>query len=140
MYLGRFQQGAEVSLVLQCTDASDTPDEPSDCPVAQVYLDGATPSLIETLSMPADLRGVETGLFRRPLFLGSAFEAGRYLIVSKWNDSDGVAHVAMSAFHILPGGSSDGAVIAMAQMNRPESSFLVFQCDSGRILRKANPR
>lgn len=127
--------------MLQCTNVNDTPDDPSGIPQIQIYRDGSSPSLVQTIQIPAELRGVETGLFRYPLFLGDQYaNAGRYLIVFKWNDSAGMAHVKTAAMHILPGGSADGSVIAMFQSNRPDASHLLFQCDSGRIIRKANPR
>ena len=140
-YLGRFQQGTEIAIVLQCTDASNEADDPLRPPVAQIYQDGADPVLIATVTVPADLRGVERGVFRVPLFLNDNYSApGRYLVVLKWSDLDGVARGAAGAFHLLPGGGPDGTAIAMHFSSRPDATYLLMQCDSGRLIRKANPR
>lgn len=154
LYLGRFQQGSEIALVLQCTDAAGTPDDPTYLPWVQIWQDErndnhtddpddieAPITLIASHQIPADLRGVEDGVFRLPCFLGPLYAvAGRYIAIFKWTDSDGVAHTRSAAFHILPGGSADGTVISMFFSSRPNATYLVFQCDSGRIIRKPNPR
>lgn len=142
-YLGRFQQGQEIPLVLQCTDAEGSPDDPASIPQLSVFIDRGASGLqmIETVDMPADLRDVVVGLFRKPLFLGAAYsEAGRYLVLFKWLDSNNVPHVKTASFHILPNGSSDGSIIAMRYTSRPDANYLIWQCDSGRIIRKPNPR
>lgn len=139
-YLGRFQQGQEVALVLQCTDADGDPEDPASTPFVQIRRDPDA-SLVETLAMPADLRSVETGLFRRPLFLGAEYSVtGRHVAIFKWLDSDGVPHVKTAHFHVLPNGSADGGVIAMCYSSRPNAAYLIYQCDSGRLIRKPNPR
>lgn len=140
-YLGRFQQGQEIPLVLQCTDAEGSPDDPASIPRLSVFIDRSGLQIIETVDMPADLRDVVVGLFRKPLFLGAAYsEAGRYLVLFKWLDSNNVPHVKTASFHILPNGSSDGSIIAMRYTSRPDANYLIWQCDSGRIIRKPNPR
>lgn len=153
LYFGRLQQGSEIAFVLQCTDAAGTPDDPIYAPRVQVWRDRITNNgvldpdvttqitLIETLQMPADLRGVDDGVFRLPHFLGSPYAVdGRYIAIFKWTDSGGVAHTRMASFYVLPGGSSDGSVISMFFSSRPDATYLLFQCDSGRIVRKPNPR
>lgn len=140
-YLGRFQQGDELPLTLQTTDASGVPEDPFDVPVATVYRDGATPSLVETVRLAADLRGVQAGLFRLPLFLGKLYgTAGRHLVVFRWVDADSVARQCVGCFTLLPGGSSDGNVIAMAYVQRPDARYLLWQTDAGLLLRGRNPR
>lgn len=139
-YLGRFQQGTDVALVLQCTDTSGTPDDPTYIPWVQIRRDPDA-ALVESFEMPADLRDVESGLFRKPLFLGSTYSTtGRHVAIFKWLDSNGVSHVETAHFHVLPGGSADGSIIAMCYSSRPDAAYIVFQCDSGRIIRKPNPR
>ena len=142
MYLGRFQQGQEIQLVLQCVDANDAPDDPADVPVCSIYQDDdSAPTLLETVKLAADLRGVTTGLFRLPHFLGQKYDtAGRYLLIFRWQDSDDVGHCRVGSFHLLPGGSADGAVISMAYIERPDARHLIWQTDSGRLIRGRNPR
>lgn len=154
LYLGRFQQGSEIAFVLQCTDAAGSPDDPTYLPWVQIWQDerndnGTTDpddieapiTLISSQQIPADLRGVEDGVFRLPHFLGSLYAVkGRYIAIFKWLDSDGIAQTRAASFHVLPGGSADGSVISMFFSNRANAAYLVFQCDSGRLIRKPNPR
>lgn len=141
LYLGRYQQGVELPLSLQCVDASDSPDDPQDVPVATIWLDGSTPALVETVELAAAERGVVTGFFRRPHFLGNSYSsAGRYLVVYKWLDSDGTGHAKEASFTLLPGGSDDGAVIAATPVERPDARYLLYQTDAGSLVRGRNPR
>lgn len=141
LYLGRYQQGVELPMVLQCTDVNDVANDPLDVPHVTIYRDGAPPTLKSSYRMAADLRGVATGLFRLPLFLDTLYSAtGRHLVIFKWTDSNGVAHHKPASFHLLPGGHPDGAVISMYYILRPDASYLIHQNDSGRIIRGRNPR
>lgn len=140
-FIGRFQQGQEVPLTLQCVDAAGTSDDPLEVPRATLYRDASTPVIVETVQMAADLRGVATGFFRLGLFLDNLYGTpGRYLVVYKWRDSDGVAHCKPASFVLLPGGSADGAVISATYVERPDASYLLYQTDAGRLIRGRNPR
>lgn len=139
-YIGRVQIGCEIPILLQCVDVMETPDDPVYLPWAQIWRDGSPPTLIESVEMAADARGVEDGVFRASVFLGDSYASGRHLIVFKWNDSDGINHLISAAFHILPGGDADGTIIGMYYSNRPDAAYVIMQCDSGRLIRKANPR
>ena len=140
-YLGRQQQGTELLLVLQCVDSADKSEDPADVPVCSIYRDGASPTLIETVDLAADLRGVLSGLFRRPLFLGDSYgTAGRHLLVYRWVDGAGRARQRVGSFYLLPGGSPDGAVIAVTYLSRPDARYLLYQTDGGQIIRGRNPR
>lgn len=140
-YLGRYQQGVELPLVLQCVDADGAPEDPLFDPVVSIYRDGEPPVVVQTLPLAADLRGVATGLFRLPVFLNHLYTtAGRYLVVFRWQDQAGGAHSIPGAFMLLPGGSPDGAVLALKYVQRPDARYLIFQCDSGQLVRGRNPR
>lgn len=140
VYLGRVQQGQELPLALQCVDATGAPADPVGLPVATFYRDGATKMRIETRPIAADLRGVKAGAFRLSLFLGELYTTGRHLIVFRWADQNGVPHCQVATFMLLPGGSPDGAVIALKYVERPDSRYLMWQTDAGRLLRGRNPR
>lgn len=140
-YLGKYQQGSEIPLTLQCVDVDDAPDVPSTHPVARVLFDSATPTHLETRKLGACDQGIKDGVFRLSLFLGSLYStAGRYLVVFKWSDSDSVAHTRISYFTVNPGGSPEGATIAMHSVERPNAGYLLRQTDSGEIIRSKNPR
>jgi hypothetical protein len=141
MYRGRFQQGEELPLTIQTVDGDGLPADPTTLPVAKVYLDGATPTLLESFELAADLRGVDVAMFRLPLFLGLLYDtAGRHLVTISYIDSEGEAKVEVSSFTLLPGGSPDGAVVAMKYVERPDSRYLLWQTDGGRMVRGRNPR
>lgn len=140
VYLGRFQQGQELPLALQCVDATGAPADPVALPVITLYRDGASKVLVETRPLAADLRGVKLGSFRLALFLGEVYTAGRYLVVFRWADANGVGHSQVGVFMLYPGGSPDGSVIALKYVERPDSRYLMWQTDAGRLLRGRNPR
>ncbi len=140
-FLGRFQQGVELPLVVQCVNATGGADDPTDTPRASVYRDGASPAFVETVEMAADLRGVAVGFFRRGLYLDNLYgTAGRHLVLFKWTDSGGVAHCRAGSFVLLPGGSPDGAAVSIKHVERPDASYLLYQTDAGRLIRGRNPR
>jgi hypothetical protein len=140
-YLGRYQQGEELPLRVQCVDAAGAPADPAAVPAATVYRDGATPTLLETVALAAQLRGVEVGVFGRPHFLGPLYAtAGPHKVLYRWQDAGGVAHCLPAYFTLLPGGDADGAVIALAYAERPDARYLIYQTDGGRLVRGRNPR
>lgn len=140
-YLGRFQQGEEVPLVCVTTDRNGAPIDPPDVPWAAIYLDGGVRELVETRQMAATLRGIETGVFRLPLLLGTKYAtAGRYVVLFKWLDQNNRAHCIPTSFTLNPGGSPDGAVIALHYLERPDSRYVMYQTDAGRLVRGRNPR
>lgn len=141
VYFGRVQQGQELVLSLQCTDVDGVAEDPASIPWVQVYLDAGSPTIVSSRPIPAEARRVEDGVFRLSLFLDTLYStAGRYLVLLKWKDSDGIAHVRTGSFHLLPGGSADGSVISIHSLIRQDASYLMAQCDSGRLIRKRNPR
>lgn len=141
LYLGRLQQGEELRLVLQCTDASGTPADPAVDPVVTIYRDVAgVPTFVESVKLAGCERGVVDGLFRKPHFLGSRYSnAGRYLLVYRWQvGANGFTRAG--SFFLIPGGSADGAAIAMSFVARPDANHLLTQTDSGQLVRGRNPR
>lgn len=140
-YLGRLSQGTEIQLVLECRTALGLGEDPLHAPIVSIYRDGATPTLLENLTMPAYLRGVAVGIFRLPHFLGSSYSvAGRHLLVFRWVDAAGRARQRVGSFYLTPGGSADGSVTAMHYVNRPDARYLMYSTDGGRLLRGRNPR
>lgn len=139
-YLGRRQQGEELPLVVQCVDAAGAPVDPDACPWVSVFRDAEPPVLVESREVPADLRGVESGVFRLPLFLGGLYGTpGRHLVVTRYTVG-GVGHAKIETFTLLPGGSPDGAVTAMTFVRRPDATYILYSTDAGRLIRGRNPR
>lgn len=140
-YLGRYQQGQEVPLLLRCVNADLEPETPQAAPTVKVYRDAAPPVLVETLRMARVEQGEQEGAFRLPRFLGPAYAtAGRYLVTFHWLTQDAVAMTRCCSFTLLPGGDADGAVISMYHIERPNARYLIWQTDGGRLARGKNPR
>lgn len=141
IFAGRLQQGEELLLSLQCADASGTPADPAVDPVVTIYRDASgSLTFVESVKLAGCERGVVDGLFRKPHFLGSLYSnAGRYLLVYRWQIGAN-AFTGVGSFFLLPGGSGDGAAIAMSFVSRPDANHLLVQTDSGQLVRGRNPR
>lgn len=140
-FLGRFQQGQELTALLRTTTAAGVPDAPLYHPQAKIYRDGSPPALVESVFLPADQQGVDTGVFRLARQLTGLYgTAGRYLVVFAWTTSAGAGRTLQTSFTLLPGGSPDGATISLFYVRRPNAGYLIRQTDSGLLIRGKNPR
>ena len=140
-YLGRFQQGDELPLVVQTTTQGGSPFIPLYNPVAKIYRDGDPPTLIEAVTLPADQQGVDTAVFRTERQLTSLYgTAGRYLVLFCWAITGGTTLTSCASFTLLPGGSPDGAAIGLFFLRRPNATYLIRQTDAGLLIRGKNPR
>jgi hypothetical protein len=136
-HLGRYQIGTELPLCLQCTLAR-APDVPSTHPTYEARAaDGTVAASGRVAADP--LPGV-AGLFRGPLFLDDAFAVGRYTVAYRWKDSAAADRVELQTVDVIPGGDSDGAIIALHSVERPDRTSLVYQTDGGVLARGLNPR
>jgi hypothetical protein len=138
-YLGRYQRGQELPVAVR-TLTANAPANPDAGPVLTIYRGDNPPVQVYQRVMACDLQGVAAGTFRLGVFLGQAFQAGHHLLVVRYPDGGGTSRVGVGSFDVLPGGSADGAVIALHPVERPSARFLVQQLDSGRLLRGRNPR
>ena len=138
-FLGRYQQGQEILLVVACDDGGGEPAWPDVAPTVTFHKpDG---SVVFSRVMAADLQGVAEGVFRLPQFLNSEFSAtGPYRVVVRYTDESGRARVLPGHFRLLAGGDADGAVVSMRAVRRPDANYLIFQTDGGRLVRGRNPR
>ncbi len=137
MYHGRFLQGSRVPLSLLTKNSTHVPTAPDDAPVAVISRAG---SLIQSIRMPVQDRFAQTGWFQYPLLLGSLFPAGQYRVVYQYVIS-GTAYGDVGSFEVVgTAGHPDGAGISMIWYARPTSDFVLVQTESGRIIRRRNPR
>lgn len=137
-FLGRYPQGVELPLVVQCVDAGAAA-WPDAAPV--VTFTDPTGAVVLNRVMGADLQGVRLGTFRLPQFLGTPFATtGPYRVTARYTDASGNARVLCGSFRLLPGGDRDGAVVSMRAVRRPNANYLVYQTDGGRLARGRNPR
>jgi len=137
MFIGRYQLGQSVPIAVQTEGAPGKPELSDDVPVADLFT--AAGALVLSKRLPIVDRFGVTGWFLLPVFLDETFEEGNYLVNVHWAD-DGDARAKTYRFEIVPGGDTDGAVVAMHAYDRPHGKFLVQQLDSGRIVAGRNPR
>lgn len=135
-HLGRYAQGDTLFLSVWCRDSSGTPAEPADSPCAVVCSDTAT---VASFRMPICDRYAVTGYFSYPLQLDTRFPAGTYRVVYDYKISS-TAYAEAASFEVGAGGHADGPALACYYFARPTSDFIIMQCDSGRVIRRRNPR
>ncbi len=135
MYLGAAQLGERFPIGAFCDSAfaGGAAVSPASAPTITVWNDAGS-VVYQGAIPPVDLTAGQ-GLFSRTLHLGPAFSVGRHAVKVDYGTRSAIAH-----FEILPGGSTDGAVIAIAYVDRPHARFVVQQLDSGRIVRGREPR
>lgn len=136
-YRGRYQIGEYVPLTVWCIDGNGTPTLPDQAPIARVYSDAA---LVLDVRMPIRDRYILTGYFQYPLFLDGRFAAGGHRVVYEYQLSSTLYMADLDTFEVTAGGHADGAILSMFWFNRPTADFLLTQVDSGRLVRRRNPR
>jgi hypothetical protein len=134
-FLGRKMQGEKLTLPLLVTDGQGRPAAPDVAPAASIYKDGAR---VFTVLMPPADRHRTTGLFRYPLFLGTAFPPGPYQ-VGYFYRITGSGFSASDNFEVVPGGDPEGTIHSMVYVERPWSRFLVQRTDSGALYFRRGP-
>ncbi len=135
-YLGRQMLGGRILLGVRCQGPTGVPLVPDQAPVALVY---SSSGLVASLRLPIRDRQDLDGWFQTSLLLDSRFSTGLYRVVYQYTIS-GVAGGDTDTFEVVPGGQADGAGLALVYYSRPASDFCLLQSDSGRLIRKRNPR
>lgn len=135
-HIGRFAQGDTLALSVWCLDSAGTPAEPTNAPVATICSDTAQ---VASIRLPICDRYATTGYFSYPLQLDSRFPAGSYRVVYQYTISS-TAYGSSESFDVVAGGHADGPALACYYFARPTSDFIIMQCDSGRVIRRRNPR
>ena len=139
MHIGRYQLGVEVPLSVVTTNSSGDAAAPDACPTVVIYTSAAVRvSGYNGKKIPVVDAANTTGLFRYGAFLGPVFAAGRYTVVYQWVIG-AFTGKEVSYFDVIAGGNSDGAVIAMAELQRPHARFVVQHLSSGKLSSNRNP-
>lgn len=147
MYLGQYYQGDDLVINLRAYSSTPSDAELSfddSSPVVKIFRVNSTIELIQSGRFMAAYEhpGIQ-GQFRINIPLGSAYSTpGYYLAYIQWHyeTGDNPLIIRNCPFEILPGGSSNGTITAMAEVARPDKRFLLCGTSSGRLLRRANPR
>ena len=138
MYLGRTQLGKYITLGVLCVDANGTPVQPDAPPVMKVWNPAGTAIVNEKL--PIVERYVQTGWFRKRLFLDSVFAVGQHRVTYTYSVNSSYYGLQEDGFDILDGGDPDGAVIGLHHLDKPHAGFVVKMLDSGALQASRNPR
>ncbi len=138
-YLGRFQLGNWVNIVLQCTDIDGSPAMPVDSPHLTIRRssDGA---VVYSKEMPvAEKEGQAIGLFVSRVRLGSDFAVGTHTIQKAFTVGADT-FIESNGFDVVQAGNVNGTAIGTYYYRRPNAHHVLYQVESGRILRGSNPR
>jgi hypothetical protein len=133
-YLGQFQQGQTINLMLRATAYQGRIIVPDDYPVAKIYKDAA---LIATVQLP--VVDEANSVFSLPLFLGLPFDLGRYIVSYRYSVG-GFIGARVDYFEVIPGGDPGGTVISMFSYDRPEAGYVLSQLSCGKLISGRNPR
>jgi hypothetical protein len=138
VYLGQHQLGTYLDVLLQCRTTAMVASMPEDPPRYKVWRasDGA---LVTAGEMPLLDKDIQVGLFKLELFLGDSFATGNHSMELMYSISTDT-FIETRTFGIAAGGDTDGQVLAMYYYHRPHADFVVYQVESGLILRGKNPR
>lgn len=136
MYRGRYQLGEILALCCLTVDGSKTPGAPTQAPVAIVMADSAQ---LFTMRLPVHDRFGQTGYFQHPLLIDGRFSAGDYRVIYQWVIGS-TAYSSQDDFTVVAGGNTDGPVLGLFYFRRPGADYLLQHVDSGRLIRKRNPR
>ncbi len=124
-YLGRYQQGQDVPLEIQCFQPKGVRGLPDRAPVARMYRDGTLVGA-QVLPVSDDLAARCGGSY----LLGPGSEPGLYSVIY-WYETGGVPRSQWQVFEVVPGGDPAGPVIAATVLERPDGDQVLAQFGSG---------
>lgn len=136
MYLGRQQLGTYLDVSLVCTNTVRTPTMPTYVPRIKIRR-SSDDSVVYSDGMPIVDRSL--GLFVARVFLGSGFSAGQHTVQMDYLVGSRVG-LETRVFEIMAGGGARGQVLGMAYFHQPQADAIVWQVESGLLLRGRNPK
>lgn len=134
-YLGRFQQGDEVPLQIQCFAGAATPGLPDAAPVVRMYRDG---TLVDEVILALQPNTQVVGRFGANYRLGYLSEPGRYL-AAYWYQASDMVQSQYQVFEVVGGGDPAGPVLAAQSIRRPDGDRMLAQVASGALLLGQDP-
>lgn len=137
MWLGRYCQGQWVAIPLDAVDGNGEAVAPSAAPTVTVY-DGSFSAIASNKTIAPRDRSVN-GSFEREFFLGSTYPAGKYTARVAYS-AGGSAYPRLYRFEVVGGGNEDGAFIAQAFYEKPDSPHVVGSQDGGDLVPRRNPK
>ncbi len=135
-YRGRYLLGDRLPLSVLCLNGSGVPSVPDRSPFVLLF-SGST--LIVSYRIPVNDKQRQTGLFQFVQQLDSRFSVGRLRAVYQYQIS-GTSYGSEDAAEIVAGGDANGAGVGLYYFRAPQADHALVQVDSGRVLRRRNPR
>jgi hypothetical protein len=135
-YLGRFQQGDTVTLSATTLNGSGAPVTPDTTPTAAIYRAGSTPTLIETVNLPA--KNAARTVFQLRHRLGGTYNAERHFAIYRWVIAT-APYKDLALFDVLSGGDQSGNVISMFHVELPTGDHILYQNEVGNLLDGRTP-
>jgi len=139
MFLGRQQLGTWLDVYLNCVDASRTPTLPDAVPTIKIRRSSDNAVVYTGLMPIVEKAGVAIGLFCSRLLLGIGFSVGTHSVEMVYLVS-GQAFIVSRTLEIMAGGDPKGQVLAMIYLHNPSADHIVFQVESGLLLKGKNPK
>jgi hypothetical protein len=128
-WLGRFQLGDFVGLIVQCKDQNGVPTMPDNVPISRFFDPNGT--FIGITHLPTLERFATPGLFQLTLPISSIFSTqGNWRVISTYSIGS-FTGIDENTFEVVPGGEARGNVISMYYYRRPDADYIVFQTDNG---------
>ena len=135
-YLGRLRLGEFLPVRLNCLNATGVPTDPVEAPLADIFID--TTKII-SFRIPIEDKWKTVGQFQHRFFLGAIYSVGHGAVHLTYKI--GSTHFAeIQQFDLIAGGDEAGSAIALHHFVPAHADFLLEQTDSGRLLRRRNPR
>lgn len=136
-YIGNYQYGDRVPIMVQFNNRRGAPLDPVSAPLCHIIKcsDGTT---VTSFYLPICDPSKTDGLFLGELYLTDVFATEDHVAVIDGN-VDGKSVVVMQRFKILPGGDAAGEVQEMGFWKRPEANELIMQLGGGSLVSGRNP-
>ena len=135
-YLGRMQLGTYLDIYWQIR-SSGMPTLPDAVPTIKITK-SSNGAVEYSGLMPVADKNVTPGLFCSRLFLGSGFSNGTHSVTT-FALVGGNQKIDVRTFEIIPGGNQLGQVVNMTYYHNPAADHLIYQVESGRLMRGKNP-
>lgn len=139
MYLGRQQLGTWLDVYLNCVNASRTPTLPDAVPTIRIRRCSDNAVVYTGLMPIVEKEGSAIGLFCSRLLLGIGFSVGTHT-VTMFYVSGGQRFEVSKTFEIMAAGDPKGQVLAMIYLHNPSADYIVYQVESGLLMKGKNPK
>jgi hypothetical protein len=136
MYIGRYQLGKWIDIYLQVMNGTLSPLLPDAVPAIKIF---GPAGIVLNAKMPIVDKIVSPGLFCSRILLGNPFSTGQHAVEMFYLLS-GSPRIVTRNFDIIPAGNPLGQVVGMHYFHQPQGEFVIFQVESGRLLKGKNPR